>query len=130
MTCLTPTRPAGLTRAQVQEAHERIKKYIHETPVLTSSTLSRFASRPTLPANASDDANGADRSAAASADAAAACTKPNLPSINLFFKCENMQRIGAFKVRGAFHAMSRLSPEQLQHGVATHSSGAFDTRNS
>ncbi|MEY3490369.1 MAG: hypothetical protein RL655_1937, partial [Pseudomonadota bacterium] len=29
----------------------------------------------------------------------------------LFFKCENFQRMGAFKFRGAFHALSRLTPE-------------------
>src|ERR1700704_1103020 len=30
----------------------------------------------------------------------------------VFFKCENLQRAGAFKFRGAYHALSRLSPEQ------------------
>ncbi|MCP3961990.1 MAG: pyridoxal-phosphate dependent enzyme [bacterium] len=41
----------------------------------------------------------------------------------LFFKCENFQKVGAFKFRGAFNAVSRLSPEQLERGVTTHSSG-------
>jgi threonine dehydratase len=41
----------------------------------------------------------------------------------LFFKCENFQRAGAFKFRGAFHAVSRLSEEEACRGVATHSSG-------
>jgi threonine dehydratase len=41
----------------------------------------------------------------------------------IFFKCENFQKIGAFKARGAVHAIKRLSAEQLKNGVATHSSG-------
>ncbi|MFD0861518.1 threonine/serine dehydratase [Sungkyunkwania multivorans] len=43
----------------------------------------------------------------------------------LFFKCENFQRMGAFKMRGAAHAISRLTKEQQQRGVVTHSSGNF-----
>jgi threonine dehydratase len=42
---------------------------------------------------------------------------------NVFLKCENFQKIGAFKFRGAFNAMSRLSAEQRRRGVVTHSSG-------
>lgn len=42
---------------------------------------------------------------------------------SLFFKCENLQRAGAFKFRGAIHALSRLSPSELKAGVVTHSSG-------
>ena len=41
----------------------------------------------------------------------------------LFFKCENFQRMGAFKFRGAFHALSRLTPEQRRAGVVAYSSG-------
>jgi threonine dehydratase len=41
----------------------------------------------------------------------------------VFLKAENFQRIGAFKFRGAFNAVSRLTPEQLQYGVAAYSSG-------
>ena len=41
----------------------------------------------------------------------------------LFFKCENFQKVGAFKYRGATNAILQLTPTQLQHGVATHSSG-------
>ncbi len=43
----------------------------------------------------------------------------------LFFKCENFQRMGAFKMRGATNAVQRLSKEQLKKGVLTHSSGNF-----
>jgi threonine dehydratase len=42
---------------------------------------------------------------------------------SLFFKCENFQRIGAFKFRGAYNAISQLSPDQKKRGVITHSSG-------
>lgn len=41
----------------------------------------------------------------------------------LLFKCENQQRMGAFKFRGAYNAMSRLSEAQQRAGVITHSSG-------
>jgi threonine dehydratase len=41
----------------------------------------------------------------------------------VFFKCENFQRAGAFKMRGATNAILTLTKEELLHGVATHSSG-------
>jgi threonine dehydratase len=41
----------------------------------------------------------------------------------VFFKCENFQRTGSFKFRGAYNALSRLSSEQKQRGVLTFSSG-------
>lgn len=68
-------------------AHERIKPYIHRTPVLTSSYF--------------NDLTGAE----------------------LFFKCENFQKAGAFKVRGACNAVFGLTEEMAKKGVATHSSG-------
>lgn len=42
---------------------------------------------------------------------------------SLFFKCENLQPIGAFKVRGAANAILSCTADQLRYGVATHSSG-------
>lgn len=42
---------------------------------------------------------------------------------NLFFKCENFQKVGAFKFRGACNAVFSLSQEEMEMGVATHSSG-------
>lgn len=41
----------------------------------------------------------------------------------LFFKCENFQRVGAFKFRGACNAVGALEPEQGRRGIVTHSSG-------
>jgi threo-3-hydroxy-L-aspartate ammonia-lyase len=41
----------------------------------------------------------------------------------LFFKCENLQRAGAFKFRGAYNALSRLAPDERRRGVVTFSSG-------
>jgi threonine dehydratase len=41
----------------------------------------------------------------------------------IYFKCENFQRVGAFKFRGAYNAISQLSVEQKNAGVITHSSG-------
>src|SRR6476469_6777342 len=71
----------------IRSAHQRIRPYIHRTPVLTNSWL-----------------NDACRSA-------------------LFFKCENFQKIGAFKARGATNAVFSLDDETARRGVATHSSG-------
>ncbi|WP_346858583.1 pyridoxal-phosphate dependent enzyme [uncultured Draconibacterium sp.] len=42
---------------------------------------------------------------------------------DLYFKCENLQKVGAFKFRGACNAVFSLSEEEAQKGVATHSSG-------
>src|ERR1700674_5954792 len=41
----------------------------------------------------------------------------------LFFKCENLQRVSAFKARGACNAVLSLSAAEAQQGVVTHSSG-------
>ncbi|KID00873.2 threo-3-hydroxy-L-aspartate ammonia-lyase [Hafnia alvei] len=46
-----------------------------------------------------------------------------LTGASLFFKCENYQRIGAFKFRGAYNAISHLTPEQKKNGVVAFSSG-------
>jgi threonine dehydratase len=46
-----------------------------------------------------------------------------LTGAELFFKCENFQKAGAFKVRGASNAVFGLREDQLERGVATHSSG-------
>ncbi|MCO5972438.1 pyridoxal-phosphate dependent enzyme [Actinoallomurus soli] len=46
-----------------------------------------------------------------------------LVGAEIFLKCENLQRIGAFKFRGAYNAASRLTPEQLSKGIAAYSSG-------
>lgn len=42
---------------------------------------------------------------------------------SVYLKCENFQRVGAFKFRGATHAILRLKPDEAKHGVITHSSG-------
>jgi threonine dehydratase len=73
----------------IRTAHERIRPYIHRTPVLTSERL--------------DDASPA--------------------TAGLFFKCENFQKIGAFKARGATNAVFALDDATARRGVATHSSG-------
>jgi threonine dehydratase len=71
----------------IRAAYQRIRPYIHRTPVLTNSWL-----------------NDASRT-------------------SLFFKCENFQKVGAFKARGATNAVFALDDEAAQRGVATHSSG-------
>lgn len=46
-----------------------------------------------------------------------------LTGSSLFFKCENFQKTGSFKIRGAVNTVFSLSEDQLLNGVATHSSG-------
>jgi len=48
-----------------------------------------------------------------------------ISGVHIVFKCENFQRTGAFKMRGAMYAMLQLSEEQRVMGVVTHSSGNF-----
>jgi len=50
-------------------------------------------------------------------------TANELAGAKLFFKCENLQRAGAFKFRGAFNAIASLSDEKRKRGVITYSSG-------
>ena len=77
----------AVTKQRIEEAHERIKPYIHRTPVMTSSAIDEIA------------------------------------GCSIFFKCENLQKAGAFKSRGAMNAALSLSPEELAKGIGTHSSG-------
>ncbi|KAI4628860.1 hypothetical protein J4E83_003413 [Alternaria metachromatica] len=105
---------ASLTRASVEAAHALIKPHIHDTPVLTNTTLNTLANKPQAP----EALQGTQWEG----------QEPAKPKVNLFCKCENFQRIGAFKVRGAFHAVTRLIErdglEEVQRkGVVTHSSG-------
>ncbi|KAF2030681.1 tryptophan synthase beta subunit-like PLP-dependent enzyme [Setomelanomma holmii] len=115
MASTTPhTTPAPLTRASVEAAHTLIKPYIHRTPILTNTTLNNLASTPQAP----EALKGTQWEG----------HEPAKPKVRLFFKCENLQRIGAFKVRGAFHAVLRLVEERgidevRKKGVVTHSSG-------
>jgi len=52
------------------------------------------------------------------------CTTINgMCGAELFFKCENLQKAGAFKIRGACNAVFSLTDREARHGVATHSSG-------
>src|SRR6478609_4487246 len=76
-----------ITKTSIEEAHERIKSFIHRTSVLTNESIDEIA------------------------------------GCHIFFKCENFQKIGAFKARGAMNAALSLSPESLKKGLATHSSG-------
>jgi threonine dehydratase len=50
-------------------------------------------------------------------------TVDQLTRSQVFFKCENFQRTGSFKFRGAYNALSQLSPEQRERGVLAYSSG-------
>ncbi|WP_181768942.1 pyridoxal-phosphate dependent enzyme, partial [Streptomyces albidus (ex Kaewkla and Franco 2022)] len=50
-------------------------------------------------------------------------TLDRLVGAETYLKCENFQRVGAFKFRGAYNAISQLPPEKLARGVAAYSSG-------
>jgi len=71
----------------IKRAHERIKPFIHRTPVLSSSSINRIT------------------------------------GASVYFKCENFQKVGAFKFRGATNAVLLLDSRFKKSGVATHSSG-------
>lgn len=75
------------TFADIQKAHDRIRPYIHCTPVLSSQSINQIV------------------------------------GAHLFFKCENLQKVGAFKFRGACNSVFSLTPEEAKNGVCTHSSG-------
>ncbi len=49
----------------------------------------------------------------------------NLTGCDLYFKCENFQKTGSFKIRGAMNAVLSLGKDELKRGIATHSSGNF-----
>ncbi len=76
-----------VTLKDIEAAHDRIRLFIHRTPVLTSTSL--------------DELSGA----------------------SLFFKCENFQKAGSFKIRGATNTVEQLTPDELDCGVVTTSSG-------
>jgi len=71
----------------IEQAHLRIRPFIHHTPVLSSQSINQIV--------------GAE----------------------LFFKCENLQKVGAFKFRGACNSVFSLTSEEARNGVCTHSSG-------
>jgi len=50
-------------------------------------------------------------------------TADELTGAHIYFKCENLQRMGAFKFRGAYNALAQFTPEQRKHGVVAFSSG-------
>jgi len=75
------------TFSDIEIAHERIRPFIHHTPVLSSQSINQIV--------------GAE----------------------LFFKCENLQKVGAFKFRGACNSVFSLSEQEAKNGVCTHSSG-------
>jgi threonine dehydratase len=74
-------------KQHIIEAHERIKPFIHRTPVLESHLINEMY------------------------------------GCKFFFKCENFQKIGAFKIRGGMNASLLLPKSKLEKGLATHSSG-------
>jgi threonine dehydratase len=74
-------------KEDILKAAERIRSYIHRTPVLTCSAINEIA------------------------------------GASIFFKCENLQKAGAFKSRGAVNAVFSYDPYDIKQGVATHSSG-------
>lgn len=76
-----------ITIKDIQQAAERIKPYIHRTPVMTNESLNQKV------------------------------------GAQVFMKCENLQKVGAFKFRGASNAVWSLTDEEAAHGVVTHSSG-------
>jgi threonine dehydratase len=83
------------------------------------------ASTPNLPVSYDDVAAAARRleGHAHRTPAMTSRTVDERTGAKVFFKCENLQRMGAFKFRGAFNALSLLSPGQKKRGVLAYSSG-------
>jgi threonine dehydratase len=84
--------------------------------------------RETLPAEAPtiDDIRDAARRIEGQIHTTPVLTSASLDDLfggSVFFKCENFQRIGAFKARGAINAVFSLTDDEARLGVATHSSG-------
>jgi threonine dehydratase len=77
----------NMTLNDIREAAERIKPYVHRTPVLTCRSLDEKV------------------------------------EAEVYLKCENLQKVGAFKFRGASNAVLSLNDEEASKGVVTHSSG-------
>ncbi|KAI0394640.1 tryptophan synthase beta subunit-like PLP-dependent enzyme [Xylariaceae sp. FL0594] len=118
---------APLTRASVFGARELIRPFVHHTPTLTNATLDRLASTPICERDPSVNPRYESEGGSEGKEEK---KKSANPKIRLYFKCENLQRVGAFKVRGAFHAIEKLKREPgweagggRERGVATHSSG-------
>ncbi len=84
-----PSRNGGglVSLEDIRAAADRIRLYVHDTPVLTSHYFD------------------------------------SLFNASIFFKCENFQKVGAFKARGACNAVFSLTDDEARRGVATHSSG-------
>jgi len=120
-----------LTRSSVQEAHKRIRPYVHRTPIATSDTLNQLACTAQSQRCPSSGPNTASEPSPHNDHTNGTAAEYNArPKVKLFFKCENQQRIGAFKARGAFHALGRLIDEEglesvRKKGVVTHSSGKW-----
>lgn len=118
-----PSTCPPLLRESVQTAHMLIQPLVHKTPVLTCSTLDRIASTP----RTAEELAGVGFEAEARTLGAASFA--SRPRVRLYFKCENLQKVGAFKARGAFHAIERLKQDPSvwayvrEKGVITHSSG-------
>src|SRR3954468_17073029 len=73
-----------------------------------------------------DDVESAARQIAGAAHVTPVATSRSVNArtgAEVFFKCENLQRAGAFKFRGAYNALSRLSPDERRRGVVAFSSG-------
>ncbi|KAK7976743.1 cytochrome P450 [Apiospora arundinis] len=83
-----PATSPPLTRASVQAARALIAPYVHHTPTLTNRTLTRLASTPRT------------REELRRYPEWERVENPASPKLRLWFKCENLQRVGAFKVRG------------------------------
>jgi len=84
---------ANVPFRSIVEAYQRIKPFVHQTPVLTCSTFNKQASKN--------------------------CNQ----EVELFFKCENLQKTGAFKARGACNAVILAKERPNLKGIVTHSSG-------
>ncbi|EFE42959.1 hypothetical protein TRV_02324 [Trichophyton verrucosum HKI 0517] len=99
------TQLTALNLAAVKEAYTLIKPKIWKTPVYKSATLSHTISS-TIFNKYKIGITG-------------------IPKINVFFKCENLQKTGSFKFRGASHFLARQNDQELRNGLVTYSTGRY-----
>jgi threonine dehydratase len=87
--------------------------------------MNTAGTHPALPVGYADVAAAAERLAghARRTPVMTSRTVDQRTGAQVFFKCENFQRMGAFKFRGAFNALAQLTPEQKRGGVLAYSSG-------
>jgi threonine dehydratase len=122
---LPPTQPGRSPGGVASELDDSRAGADRANVMHTGSRARRETTMTTVPVTVDDvrDAAAQIKGVAHRTPVLRSRTLDGLVGAEVFVKCENLQRVGAFKFRGAYNAISRLSPEQLAKGIAAYSSG-------